>query len=179
MSRILLALMTTTIVINGSSLAQGSEKAAVKYVTGLESTPVRLKPSFFSAVGGSLPYGSSVQVLQKKAGWAQVSSGGLTGWIQVAAFTRQDGVLREIGRGHAATENGYKDDVMAAGKGFSPEFEAKYKKENPTANFGAVDQLESRKIDPADLLKFANEGNLRGSAVVADSAVPQGSGGKK
>lgn len=156
---LLLSLLFISLFICHPSPVSANDELNV--IVGLERASVRKAPSFMSPVLTTLPYGTQVKIIEKKKGWVRTTLKGVTGWMHSSSFAKSDSVLRDIGRGDAAAKSSYANEVAAAGKGFNPEFEATYRAENPTLDYASVDRLESRMVSPAELSKFARDGQLK------------------
>jgi hypothetical protein len=105
-------------------------------------------------------YGEKIEILNKKGSWAQIRLAGKTGWTHQSALQESFFILKEIGKGEAAKST-YKDEVVAAGKGFSPEYEALMKSQSPDLNYGSVDEIESWLISVDVLKRFALKGGVK------------------
>lgn len=134
--------------------------AAESFVVGLDQASIRKMPSYLAPVVGIAKYGSSFQTIESKYGWYKVSAGKTTGWIHNSALGKASSILRDIGKGEAVSQEQYKDEVAAAGKGFSPEYEALYKKNNPNLSYAEIDRLEKRKVETNHIIDFMTVGQL-------------------
>lgn len=129
---------------------------------GLNKAAVRQKPNMLARSLGFLKYGDTVPIKTQQGPWYQIDFNGAPGWLHQSAFAKADYVLKDLGKGGEISKNTYKDEAVAAGKGFSPEYEAFYKEQNPEANFSAVDSLEKREVDGEAVMRFAEQGQLHG-----------------
>jgi uncharacterized protein YgiM (DUF1202 family) len=145
------------LVLSLAISAQAEEKK--EYVVAVQKILLRNKPSFLGKGIGTGKYGDKIEILTKKAGWAQIKVAGKTGWAHQSSLQESFFILKEIGKGEAAKST-YKDEVVAAGKGFSPEYEALMKSQSPDLNYKVVDQIESWLIATDVLKRFATKGGL-------------------
>jgi uncharacterized protein YgiM (DUF1202 family) len=122
---------------------------------------LRDKPSFLGKSVFATTYGAKVALLKKSGGWLQVKLDNQIGWVHQSSV--QDGyyILKDIGKGAATSKDTYKDEVVTAGKGFSPEYEAMMKSNNPNLNYKTVDQIENYKVPVENLVNFEISGGLK------------------
>ena len=121
---------------------------------------LRNRASFLGAVSGTVAYGDRVTVDQRQAGWFEVtgSPSGATGWIHESALTPKRIVT---GSGVDDARIGASgEEVALAGKGFSKEVEAEYKKQNPRLDFTWVDWMGRQTVSSAQLVEFLKQGEL-------------------
>jgi uncharacterized protein YgiM (DUF1202 family) len=128
-------------------------------VIAQEKSLLRSTPSLLAAPKGELKYGAKVTVIEKKGSWLSVKHNNLAGWIHSSSLGRAEKLNRDF-KQSGNTKGIYQDEVAAAGKGFSPEYEAAYKKDNPELRFDAVDEFEKFSVSENELKKFMTEGGL-------------------
>ena len=107
-----------------------------------------------------MAYGDRVTVGQRQAGWFEVTGtpSGATGWIHESALTPKRIVT---GSGVDDARIGASgEEVALAGKGFSKEVEAEYKKQNAKLDYVWVDRMLLFKIPEAQLVEFLQQGGL-------------------
>jgi uncharacterized protein YgiM (DUF1202 family) len=124
------------------------------YVTA-RSLPLKSGTGFFAQTLGTLGYGDSVTVLQLNGRWAQVEYRGqttITGWTAQTNLT-----TKRIVAGGTSTASFR--EVAMAGKGFNEEVENAYR-ETSSADFDAVDLVETHRVSDEDLRNFIEEGRL-------------------
>ena len=120
---------------------------------------LRSKPSALGATVATLAYGASVTKLQVKGDWVQVKDGaGRTGWLHASAVTTKKIVMKS-GTGTVASHTSGQE-VALAGKGFNPQVESEYRKENPAADFRAVDAMETIRVTSEEMTAFASRGGV-------------------
>jgi hypothetical protein len=121
---------------------------------------LRNRASFLGAVSGTVAYGDRVTVGQRQAGWFEVtrSPSGATGWIHESALTPKR-ILMGSGTDDARI-GASGEEVALAGKGFSKEVEAEYKKQNARLDYTWVERMLQMKVPHEDLARFLREGGL-------------------
>jgi uncharacterized protein YgiM (DUF1202 family) len=133
-----------------------AQKAGDTLYVNVNSAALKSSTGFFASTAGTVRYGDAVRVLAvngKK--WVQVrTNSNITGWIASSSLTTK----RISTQANAA--NASAREIALAGKGFSPEVEAEYKKTGGTLNYSAVDAMENVNISDRDLLTFIEEGHL-------------------
>jgi uncharacterized protein YgiM (DUF1202 family) len=120
---------------------------------------LRNRASFLGTVTGTVAYGDRVTVNQTQAGWCEVATAaGKTGWIHESALTPKRVVLAS-GTDDART-GASGEEVALAGKGFSKEVEAAYKKENQNIDYTWVDWMGKQKVSGEQMVQFLKQGGL-------------------
>ncbi|MCL1811940.1 MAG: hypothetical protein FWG29_00300 [Treponema sp.] len=139
-----------------SAAALFAQKAGDTNYINVKSANLKSSTGFFASTTGTVAYGDEVRILAISGNYAQVrtTAGNKTGWIAKSSLTSK----RIAASGSAA--NASAREIALAGKGFSPEVEAQYKKEGGTINYTAVDEMEKIIISDRDLLNFIEEGRL-------------------
>ena len=117
-----------------------------------KTAQIKSSPGTFARTTATLNLGASVTVVAVQGNWAQVRSGAVTGWTQLAGLRAR--VVTGTGP-ITATE------VALAGKGFSGAVEAEYRKDGG-GNYSAVDAMERLTIPDDEMLGFINSGQLNG-----------------
>ena len=147
-----LAMATIALAATG---AWGAKEMSVQVREG----QLRNRASFMGAVTGTVAYGDRVTVNQAQAGWYEVAmAGGATGWIHESALTPKR-VIADSGAGDART-GASGEEVALAGKGFSKEVEAEYKKQNAQLDYAWVDRMLQFGIPNEQLVEFLKLGDL-------------------
>lgn len=155
-NKVLALIFVLSCVIGHSEIAQAQEQ---QYVVAVQKVLLRDKPSFLGRAIATGKYGDKITIVTKKGSWAQIKLASKTGWTHQSSLQESFFILKEIGKGEAA-KSAYKDEVVAAGKGFSPEYEALMKSQSPDLNYGSVDEIESWLISTEVLKRFATKGGL-------------------
>lgn len=118
-------------------------------------------PSFSGQPSGVVPEGTEVQVIQQSGDWYQVDYQGQTGWLHQQAFGGAKKVdLSRLLQGKAVPAS-RTDEVALAGKGFTPEVEADFRRKHPNLNYDLVDKVEGFGVSLGELQAFTQEGGLR------------------
>ena len=133
-----------------------AQKVGDTNYVNVKSADLKASTGAFASTTGTVKYGDEVKVLALNGNWAQVktTAGNKTGWIAKTSLTSKKIVAQGAGANASAKE------IALAGKGFSPEIEAEYKKEGGEINYQAVDDMEKIVITEKDLLAFITEGHL-------------------
>lgn len=120
---------------------------------------LRNRASFLGTVTGTVAYGDRVTVSQTQAGWCEVAKAdGATGWIHESALTPKRVV---VGSGMDDASTGASgEEVALAGKGFSKEVEAEYKKQNTDLDYTWVDWMGKQQVPIEQLVQFLQQGDL-------------------
>jgi hypothetical protein len=119
---------------------------------------VRETPSFLGKIVGNASYGQTVNVGEEQGDWAKVTlPNGTAGWMHRSALT--SGKLALSG-GTGGSGNVSGKEMALAGKGFSAQVEADYRRSHG-GNFAAIDAMERVRFDPATLLAFLRQGDVK------------------
>jgi len=132
-----------------------AQKVGDTLYVNVNSANLKSSTGFFASTTGTVKYGDQVRVAQVSGKWAQVrTAANVTGWIATSSLTTK----RISTQGNTA--NASAREIALAGKGFSPEVEAEYKKDGGELNYPAVDSMERAVVSDKDLLAFIEEGHL-------------------
>jgi len=132
-----------------------AQKVGDTLYVNVNSANLKSSTGFFASTTGTVKYGDQVRVAAVNGKWAQVrTTANVTGWIATASLTTK----RISTQGNTA--NASAKEIALAGKGFSPEVEAEYKKGGGDSNYAAVDAMERSTVSEKDLLDFIEEGHL-------------------
>lgn len=118
---------------------------------------IRQSPSFIGKIVGKAAYGQSVDILEERGDWCKVSVGGATGWMHTSSLTDQKLTLAS---GSGAAEGVSGKEMALAGKGFSAQVEADYRRSHG-GDYAAIDAMERVSYDPAALLAFLTQGGVK------------------
>lgn len=141
------------------ALAATGAWAARQMSVQVREGQLRNRASFLGTVTGTVAYGDPVTVKQSQAGWCLVATaGGATGWIHESALTPKR-LAAGSGAGDARV-GASGEEVALAGKGFSAEVEAQYKKENRNIDYTWVDWMGQQKVSNAQMVQFLKQGDL-------------------
>ena len=137
--------------------------AAEAVVVKREGVRVMKGPRFFGeGCGVGVTPGQRLAVAERRGSWARIASpGGGQCWIHESAWV--DRAPGELAGGTAVASQ---RDIELAGRGFTEEEAANYRKENPKLDpdFALVEAYLSRagETPAADLTRFVAEGRLGG-----------------
>ena len=151
--------MKTWILAGCMALAATGAWAAKEMSVQVRDGQLRNRASFLGTVVGTVAYGDRVTVNQTQAGWCEVSIAGKTGWIHESALTPKKVVLAS-GTTDARVQSVGSEEVALAGKGFSKEVEAEYKKQNAAIDYTWVDWMGQQTVSSERLVAFLKQGNL-------------------
>ena len=151
--------MKKWILICCAALMATGAWAAKEMSVQVRDGQLRNRASFLGAVVGTVAYGDRVTVNQTQAGWCEVSLAGKTGWIHESALTPKKVVLAS-GTADARVQSVGSEEVALAGKGFSKEVEAEYKKQNQDVDYTWVDWMGQQTVSSERLVAFLKQGNL-------------------
>jgi hypothetical protein len=101
--------------------------------------------------------GDKLTVTGRKGDWYLVSAKGVNGCIHKSAVEARS--FASSGRG-AATGGTSADEVSLAGKGFNPQVESGYRKNNKNLNYAAVDEIARLSVGEKALESFVLQGGL-------------------
>lgn len=139
-------------------LGAGWSIAAKVMSVSVRDGQVRETPSFLGKIVGKATYGQSVDVLQEQGDWSKVTlPGGVAGWMHKTALSTDK---LAMSGGSAAPGSVSGKEMALAGKGFSAEVEADYKRSHG-GNFAAVDAMERVSYSPSALLAFLSQGDVK------------------
>ena len=142
------------------SFSNNSYAQKKDYAISGQNVYLRNKPHFLGKPTAKAQYGDKIILSKKSGSWYLVKLNDKAGWIHKSSFQDAFYILNEIGKGQDAAKKTYKDEVVAAGKGFSPEYEAIMKTQNPNINYSSVDEIEKWNIGPEKLMNFGTKGGL-------------------
>ena len=119
---------------------------------------------FLSRTLGFFHYGDQVKKIAVKGAWILVGvrteAGVKKGWLHRSAFANSKDVLEDVGQGKEVAKKAYSDEVVTAGKGFSPEYEAMYKKKHKNLRYDLVDKMEKITVSGPKIQAFMKAGDL-------------------
>lgn len=119
---------------------------------------VKSSPNYLATSAGKVTYGMKVNVIGEQGSWYQINSP--AGWLPKTALTKHKVALNPDQK-YAATSARH-DEVALAGKGFNPQVEEQYKKDNAdlARAYTQVDKIEQINISDAELKAFQTAGKL-------------------
>ena len=153
--------LVTFVVLVTTTSWQGAGMAKQdRPMIAVSEAVLRSAPGFLAKAVAKLPYGTPVRIIARDNGWVNIVAEKAKGWLPKSALQDAEYVLKDIGRGEKATTDTYKNDIVTAGKGFSPEFEAMMKSKDGTLNFDAVDTMERFGFKEIVLFRFARRARI-------------------
>lgn len=123
----------------------------------IRNAKLKRSAQWYAATVGEAAYGAALEVLQTSGDWHKVSAGPAAGWIHKSAVSS-----KKVKIGRAATVGSRQtsaDEVTLAGKGFN-KLEKDYRHGGGAGNLEAVDAMEARSVDEAELASFLRKGGL-------------------
>ncbi|MBI4586858.1 MAG: SH3 domain-containing protein [Planctomycetes bacterium] len=104
--------------------------------------------------------GERVNLIRREEPWLRVEYKGVEGWMNATSVTDNPRVVLSS---EAAASGVRATEQSAAGRGFTPEVEREYRKNNPNleAAFKLLDQIEKKWVYPDEtVLEFIRKGQL-------------------
>ncbi len=125
---------------------------------------LRAAPSHLGKIVARASYGDRVTVLEEKGDWKKVTLAGgkYQGWMHKTALTNKKIVLK-AGQSNVGSSVS-RDEIALAGKGFSEEVEAQYRRSNKNLDYGWIDRMETFKVSPEQMEDFIVDGRLTAAA---------------
>ncbi len=152
--------MKKWILMGCAALVATGAWAAKEMSVQVRDGQLRNRASFLGTVTATVAYGDRVTVNQTQAGWCEVATAsGASGWIHESALTPKRVVLSS-GTEDARAQSVGSEEVALAGKGFSKEVEAEYKKQNKDLDYTWVDWMGKQTVPPEQLVQFLKQGGL-------------------
>ena len=155
-----LVLVSMIFLVSACTTALAGSKAR----TAADKVALRSRPSHLGRAITTLPYNAEVEVLgysKRKRSWRKVRYGSRSGWVPASSLQKpRSGIDWNRLGGGKKVDTGDEDTLALAGKGFSPGYEKRYKRDKKELDYNAVDRMESFAVSPGELLRFAREGKL-------------------
>jgi len=152
--------MKKWILMGCAALVATGAWAAKEMSVQVRDGQLRNRASFLGTVTATVAYGDRVTVNQTQAGWCEVATAsGASGWIHESALTPKRVVLSS-GTEDARAQSVGSEEGALAGKGFSKEVEAEYKKQNKDLDYTWVDWMGKQTVPPEQLVQFLKQGGL-------------------
>lgn len=138
--------------------ASGDKKTGSMNVQVREAI-VRATPNYMGASTGKVVYGGQVNVVSEEGNWYKIENP--AGWVPKSAITKHK-IAVNPDQKFTSMETKH-DEVALAGKGFNPQVEAQYKKDNASlaAAYADVDKIEKLTASEAELETFQATGKLK------------------
>lgn len=121
---------------------------------------LRATPFHLGKIVAKTSYGDRVTVLGERGAWKKVSlsNGKYQGWMHSTALTSKKIVLK-AGQANVGTSV-TRDEIALAGKGFSEEVEAQYRKTNKNLDYTWINRMEAMKVSSGQIEDFITGGHL-------------------
>lgn len=154
---IAMALMTLTARFSASANPENVRTGSI----ALAKAVVRSAPDFLAKPAFELNYGARVAITERKNDWVKIRAKEKSGWLPKAALEVGTDVFQDVGRGTQTNDSIYDNEIVTAGKGFSPEYENMMKSQNGNWNYQDVDAVEKRVFSEKELFEFARSVRLK------------------
>ena len=133
--------------------------AATQWTVQVSSTKIRKDAKFWSGSLKTVQAGDRLEEVRRKGDWIEVETrSGIRGWIHKSAVTTKK--LHLSGGSTTAGHTASAHEVSLAGKGFSEEVEAEYKKSNAALDFKNVERMSSITVSDDEIVQFMRNGHL-------------------
>ncbi|MEI7636718.1 MAG: SH3 domain-containing protein [Syntrophus sp. (in: bacteria)] len=146
--------LLSILLLNATADAQKVMSVQVK------ESYLRATPSHLGKIVAKASYGDRVTVFAEQGDWKKVSltKGKNQGWMHNSSLTSKQIVLK-AGQSNVATSVS-RDEIALAGKGFSDEVEAQYRKNNKTLDYAWINRMEAFTVSPKQMGDFVSSGQL-------------------
>jgi len=151
---------TRAVALLAALVIAGAGHAADNRNVQLRDVPLRAAPGPFAETIARVAYGTTVQVLERRDGWARVQGSDLasSGWLRTSALTERE-IELQAGAEDAQVEAS-EDELATAAKGFNERVEKKYKQDEGL-DYTWVDRIEGFTVADERRESFLEQGNLR------------------
>ncbi|MFO7568291.1 MAG: SH3 domain-containing protein [Smithellaceae bacterium] len=149
------------LVLFGAASTSTEAQAQKTMTIQIREAQLRATPSHLGRITARAAYGDRVTVVEERGDWRRVSTPGKTsqGWLHATALTTKRIVLKA---GQTKTASVSQDEIALAGKGFSEEVEAEYRKANRNLDYTWINRMEAIRVTPQQMQTFMTSGNLKG-----------------
>ncbi len=150
---LLSSILLAVLAVSSLAFAEGGMSVQVRELQ------VKSTPNYLGATTAKLVYGQAVEIVSEEGNWYKIASP--SGYIPKTAVTK--GKLVQDPDQKFAAGSVKHDEVALAGKGFNPQVEAQYKRDNAgmAAAFAQVDKIEKLGASDAELRAFQSAGKLK------------------
>lgn len=137
----------------------GSDSGGGEMNVQVREAGVKSSPNYLAAPAGKVTYGVKVKVIDEQGSWYQIESP--AGWIPKTAVTKHKVAVNPDQK--YASGGAKHDEVALAGKGFNPQVEEQYKRDNAdlAQAYTMVDRIEAINIPDSELKAFQSAGRLK------------------
>jgi hypothetical protein len=139
-------------------LVAGAAAATETVTVIVKKASIRRDRQFYAPTLAEGRLGESFPVQAREQGWVKVGMKTSAGWLHESAVS-----AKKVAASSAGPAGGGVDDrdVASASKGFNPQVEDQYRKRNPTANYAAVDRMETLGTSDAAVESFVRDGGIQ------------------
>lgn len=143
------------ILISTSAIVFAEDKMSVE----VREAIVRTTPNYLGGAAGKVSYGDEVVVISEEGNWVKITVP--SGYLPKSSVTKHK-VPKDPGQKYSSGSVKH-DEVALAGKGFNPQVEAEYKRNNAgmAAAFVSVDKVERYGASEGELRAFQSAGKLK------------------
>lgn len=154
LSTIICLTLLSLLFLSSTALAQKALSVQVK------EGQLRATPSHLGKIVAQVSYGDRVTVLAEQGDWKKVATAGgrSQGWMHNTALTNSRIALR-AGQADVGSSVS-RDEIALAGKGFSEEVEAQYRKSHKNLDYAWINKMETIKVSPEQIEDFLSKGSL-------------------
>jgi hypothetical protein len=136
-----------------------AKSASAETVTVItKQNALRESCKFFAPIKATVHYNDVLEVITQSGDWYQVSYKGIQGCIHRSAVEKKSVSFGSLDLSGGQSTSG--EEIALGGKGFNPQVESAYARENPGLNFQAINTVESYKVSDDKLIKFIEDGKL-------------------
>jgi hypothetical protein len=150
---ILLIFVFSTFII-----ASANSASAETVTVTTKQNAIRESCKFFAPIKATVHYNDVLDVITQSGDWYQVTYKGIQGCIHKSAVEKKSLSFGRLDLSGGQTTSG--EEVSLGGKGFNPQVEAAYARENPGLNFQAINTVEGYKVSDDKLINFIQSGKL-------------------
>ena len=137
-------------------LAKSATAETLTVIT--KQNALRESCKFFAPIKATVHYNDVLEVITQNGDWYQVSYKGIQGCIHRSSVEKKSVSFGSLDLSGGQSPSG--EEIALGGKGFNPQVEAAYARENPGLNFQAINRVDSYKVSDDKLLKFIEDGKL-------------------
>jgi hypothetical protein len=151
------AVLAAALAAGGTVLGQSGKVVTVQVL----SAKLTKTPSFLAPTTAKVVRGDQLTTVSTQKDWLEVTTkSGQSGWInRTNVIEKAVALSTKPGGGSGSVSE---DEVALAGRGFSPEVEAKYRQGHPELDFSHIDKIEKIDVDGDAVARFAAEGKIGG-----------------
>ncbi len=113
---------------------------------------------FFAPINATVHYNDVLEVISQSGDWYHVSYEGVQGCTHRSAVENRSISFGSLDVSGGTSTSG--EEIALGGKGFNPQVEAAYARENPGLNFQAINKVENYKVPDDKLVNFIENGRL-------------------